>query len=50
MLKLNETPINYKGDNLYFYGTNYGYLRNVDNYTPIRDILKCSEIKKGEKR
>lgn len=23
MLKLNETPINYKGDNLYFYGTNY---------------------------
>lgn len=27
-----------------------GYFRNVDNYTPIRDILKCSEIKKGEKR
>lgn len=26
-----------------------GYFRNVDNYTPIRDILKCSEIKKGEK-
>lgn len=23
MLKLNEKPINYKGDNLYFYGTNY---------------------------
>lgn len=23
MLKLNETPINYKGENLYFYGTNY---------------------------
>lgn len=23
MLKLNETPINYKGNNLYFYGTNY---------------------------
>lgn len=23
MLKLNENPINYKGDNLYFYGTNY---------------------------
>lgn len=27
-----------------------GYFRNVDNYTPILDILKCSEIKKGEKR
>lgn len=27
-----------------------GYFRNVDNYTPIRDILKCSEIKKGEKK
>lgn len=26
-----------------------GYFRNVDNYTPIRDILECSEIKKGEK-
>lgn len=26
-----------------------GYFRNVDNYTPIRDILKYSEIKKGEK-
>lgn len=23
MLKLNEKPINYKGDNLHFYGTNY---------------------------
>ena len=26
-----------------------GYFRNVDNYTPIRDILECSEIKKGGK-
>lgn len=26
-----------------------GYFRNVDNYTPIRDILECSKIKKGEK-
>ena len=26
-----------------------GYFRNVDNYTPIRNILECSEIKKGEK-
>lgn len=23
MLKLNETPISFKGENLYFYGTNY---------------------------
>ena len=23
MLKLNEKPINFKGENLYFYGTNY---------------------------
>lgn len=26
-----------------------GYFQNVDNYTPIKDILECSEIKKGEK-
>ena len=27
-----------------------GYFRNVDNYTPIRDILDCSEIKKDGKK
>ena len=27
-----------------------GYFRNVDNYTPIRDILECSEMKKDGKK
>lgn len=27
-----------------------GYFQNVDNYTPIRDILECSEMKKDGKK
>lgn len=27
-----------------------GYFQNIDWYTPIRDILDCSEIKKDVKK